>query len=55
MGEEAAYHLRGLYEGDAYDLATTGLIGYLDLKLKRLNKLAEIWRMEMAWDKEDAG
>jgi hypothetical protein len=54
VGQEAAYHLGGLYVGDLLDIVSTELGGYLDPRLKRFHKIVEIWEMEMAWDKEDA-
>lgn len=54
VGQEAAYHLGGLYVGDERDIVSTELVGYLDPRLKRFYKLVEIWEMEKAWEKEDA-
>lgn len=54
VGQEAAYHLGGLYVGDHLDVVSTELCGYLDTRLRRFHKIVEIWEMEMAWDKEDA-
>ena len=54
LGPEAAYHLGGLYAGDAHDMVATELVGYLDPRLKRFYKLVELWDMERAWDTEDA-
>lgn len=54
VGQEAAYHLGGLYVGDLRDVVSTELCGYLDTRLRRFHKIVEIWEMEMAWDKEDA-
>ncbi|MDC8770936.1 hypothetical protein [Roseateles albus] len=54
LGGEAAYHLGGLYTGDLLDVVSTALCGYLDSRLNRFQKLVEMWKMELAWDKEDA-
>ena len=54
LGTEAAYHLGGLYVGDAHDEVATALLGYLDPTLRRFYKLVELWDMERAWDSEDA-
>lgn len=53
IGDEAAYHLAGLFVGDERGEAYTELCGYLDFRLRRFDKVVEMWEMEMAWDKED--
>lgn len=54
VGQEAAYHLVGLYVGDYHDVAAIELCGYFDPRLKRFYKLVEIWQMEQAWELEDS-
>lgn len=54
LGGEAAFHFGGLYTGDLLDVVSTELGGYLDRRLIRFQKLVEMWKMELAWDKEDA-
>lgn len=54
LGGEAAYHLGGLYVGDAGGMVATQLCGYLDHQLRRFYKLVEMWEMEMAFEKEAA-
>lgn len=52
IGQEAAYHLGGLYEGDLFNMVCTEL-EYLDWRLKRFRKLVEIWEIELAWSREE--
>ncbi len=54
IGDEAAYHLGGLYAGDDAGMGSTEL-EYMDYRLKRFRTLTDRWRMEMAWDDEDQG
>ncbi|MFY8017375.1 MAG: hypothetical protein ACOVN9_04620 [Inhella sp.] len=54
LGDEAAFHLGGLYTGDLLDVVSTELCGYLDSRLNRFQKLVELWEMELACDKKDA-
>jgi len=54
IGQEAAYHLSGLYVGDDRDIVATELCGYLDPTLRRFHKLVEIWEMERDWEREEA-
>lgn len=54
IGPEAAYHLVGLYMGDDQEEFATELCGYLDPKLKRFDKLVEMWEMERNWEREEA-
>lgn len=54
LGDEAAYHLGGLYVGDAGGIVATQLCGYLDPQLRRFYKLVEMWEMEMAFAEEAA-
>lgn len=52
IGDEAAYHLGGLYVGDLRDMHAIELIGYLDPTLKRFHKLVEIWNEEQRQTRE---
>lgn len=52
LGDEAAYHLGGLFDGDLGNETAVGLI-YLDSRMRRFRKLVEIWEQELAWDKEE--
>lgn len=52
LGDEAAYHLAGLYLGDDLGIAYVSL-AYLDHRLARFRTTVERWEMELAWDKED--
>lgn len=53
VSREAAYHFGGLYVGDDLDVVQTQLLGYLDPRLRRFNKLVEMWEMERNWDIKD--
>lgn len=48
VGQEAAYHLGGLYVGDLRDIVDIELFGYFDPMLERFHKLVEMWQMEHA-------
>lgn len=52
LGDEAAYHLGGLFVGDDGDVVHTEL-QYLDYRLKRFYSWVQRWEMEAAWEKED--
>ena len=52
LGDEAAYHLGGLYLGDNGGIVRTSL-QYLDHRLKRFRTQVECWEMELAWEMED--
>ena len=52
IGGEAAFHLGGLFVGDDGDEVWTEM-QYLDHRLNRFGKMIELWKMELAWDKED--
>ncbi len=52
LGDEAAYHLGGLYAGDEFQIAIVEL-QYLDFKVSRFSTLVERWEMELKWHKED--
>ena len=52
VGDEAAYHLGGLYDGDAFQEAIVEL-QYLDFKVKRFKTLVERWEMELKWQQEE--
>ena len=52
VGQEAAYHLGGLFVGD-HGLEVSIEMQYLDSRLKRFMTLVNRWEMELAWDKED--
>ena len=51
VGDEAAYHLGGLFVGDDSGVVSTEM-EYLDCRLKRFRTLVERWEMELKWDKE---
>jgi len=53
LGDEAAYHLGGLFLGDKGGLVHTEL-QYLDCRLKRFYTWVQRWEMEAAWEKEDS-
>lgn len=52
VGEEAVYHLGGLYAGDEAGIIRDEIM-CLDFRLKRFHTTVERWRMEMEWDQED--
>lgn len=53
LGDEATYHLGGLYVGDDGGIVHTSL-EYFDPRLKRFWTQVECWEMELSWDKEDS-
>lgn len=52
LGDEAAYHLGGLYVGDSGDIASTEL-QYIDGRVRRFRSLVDRWEMERQWELED--
>jgi hypothetical protein len=52
LGHEAAYHLVGLHVGDDRDITATEILGYLDPSLRRFNKIVEMWKWELEWERE---
>lgn len=47
IGDEAAYHLVGLYTGEQREEVVIEVLGYFNPSLKRFNKLVEMWEIEL--------
>lgn len=53
LGDEAAYHLGGLFVGDDLGIVETEF-AYFDPRVKRFCKLVDTWNMELASQQEDS-